>query len=264
MKRPEHTSSAAGSAPPARWPVANAESIASSPAADSDRCRSAQLAAPSARAVQLALKRCLDLCVGALLLVLLSPVLGAAAIIVRLDSPGPVLFRQTRIGRRGRRFEMLKLRTMVCDATDDLHRELVLPMLRSCADDAAERGAIPERRIHKLANDPRITRAGRWLRRTSLDELPQLFNVLRGEMSLVGPRPPMPYEYDAYAAWQLERLEMPQGMTGLWQVSGRSYLSYRRMHELDIEYVRRWSLWLDLRILAKTVRAVFVDAEPTV
>jgi len=158
---------------------------------------------------------------------------------------------------------MLKLRTMVRDASDDLHRELVLPMVRSCGDIAAERGALSERRIYKLANDPRITRAGRWLRRTSLDELPQLFNVLRGEMSLVGPRPPMTYEYDAYAAWQLERLEMPQGMTGLWQVSGRSYLSYRRMHELDIEYVRRWSLWLDLKILAMTLRAVVVDAEPT-
>ena len=185
------------------------------------------------------------------------------AIIVRLDSPGPVFFRQTRIGRRGRPFEMLKFRTMVRDASDDLHRELVLPW---CGAVPAMRPSAVRFRSVGSTSWPTI-RASRvpavGCGGPRLDELPQLFNVLRGEMSLVGPRPPMIYEYDAYAAWQLERLEMPQGMTGLWQVSGRSYLSYRRMHELDIEYVRRWSLWLDLRILAKTVRAVFVDAEPS-
>lgn len=221
------------------------------------------VAAPVAQKRHLALKRCLDLGIGTLALVVLSPILALVAIIIRLDSPGPVLFRQTRIGKGGRPFEMWKFRTMARDAADDLHRELVLPLVRSCAGDAPERSAVPARRIYKLTNDPRITRAGRWLRRTSLDELPQLFNVLRGEMSLVGPRPPVTYEFDAYDAWQLERLEMPQGMTGLWQVSGRSRLSYRRMHELDIEYVRRWSLWMDLKILAMTLRAVVVDAEPT-
>jgi len=111
-------------------------------------------------------------------------------------------------------------------------------------------------------DDPRITRVGRWLRRSSFDELPQLFNVVRGEMSLIGPRPPVPYEYEAYQPWQLERFEMPQGMTGLWQVSGRNRVTYRRMHELDIEYVRRWSLWLDVKILVATLRAVVVDGEP--
>jgi lipopolysaccharide/colanic/teichoic acid biosynthesis glycosyltransferase len=126
-----------------------------------------------------------------------------------------------------------------------------------------QRAEGPPRRINKLAGDPRITRVGRWLRKTSLDELPQLFNVLRGEMSLVGPRPPLPYEYEAYEEWQLERLHMPQGMTGLWQVSGRNRVAYRRMHELDIEYVRGWSLRLDLAILAATLRAVVVDGEPT-
>ncbi len=196
-------------------------------------------------------------------LILLSPILVLVAIIVRLDSPGPVFFRQTRMGMRGRPFVMWKFRTMVRDAPDEPHRDLVLPLLRDCAADPPERGHAPVGRIYKLADDPRITRAGRWLRTTSLDELPQLFNVLRGDMSLVGPRPPVTYEYDAYAAWQLERLEMPQGMTGLWQVSGRNRLSYRRMHELDIDYVRRWSLWLDVKILAMTVRAVVVDREPT-
>ena len=161
----------------------------------------------------------------------------------------------------GRRFEIWKFRTMVRGAPDDLHRDLVLPLVRAPAGDEPERGST---RIYKLAADPRITRVGRWLRRTSLDELPQLFNVLRGEMSLVGPRPPVIYEYEAYSRWQLERLEMPQGMTGLWQVSGRNRLSFRRMHELDIEYVRSWSLWLDLKILALTLRAVVVDGEPTV
>src|SRR5260370_31764369 len=125
---------------------------------------------------------------------------------------------------------------MVCDATGELPRDLVLPLVRGGASDALVGNVGPAPRFYKLAGDPRITRAGRWLRRTSLDELPQLVNVLRGEMSLVGPRPPMTYEYEAYDVWQLERLAMPQGMTGLWQVSGRSYVSYRRMHELDLQY----------------------------
>ena len=210
----------------------------------------------------LRLKRWMDLVIGVPALIVLSPVLALVAIIVRLDSPGPVLFRQNRIGMGGRPFAIWKFRTMIPDAADALHRDLVLPLVRGCANDASEHGAEPARRIYKLADDPRITRAGRWLRKTSLDELPQLFNVLRGEMSLVGPRPPVTYEYDAYDPWQLERLKMPQGMTGLWQVSGRNRLSYRRMHELDIEYVRRWSLRLDLRILAMTLRAVIIDAEP--
>jgi lipopolysaccharide/colanic/teichoic acid biosynthesis glycosyltransferase len=149
---------------------------------------------------------------------------------------------------------MWKFRTMAHDASDDLHRDFARALVR---------GAEPARRIYKLADDPRITRVGRWLRKTSLDELPQLFNVLRGDMSLVGPRPPVTYEYDAYETWQLERFDMPQGMTGLWQVSGRNRVDYRRMHELDLEYVRGWSLWLDLKILAATLRAVVVDAEPT-
>src|SRR5262249_9735660 len=152
---------------------------------------------PLAQKRQLALKRGVDMCLGALALMLLSPLLVLIAIIVRFDSPGPVLFRQTRIGWRGRPFEMWKFRTMVPDAPDDLHRDLVLPLVRG------EGQANAERRIWKLTNDPRVTRAGRWLRRASLDELPQLVNVLRGEMSLVGPRPPTPYEFDAYDAWQL-------------------------------------------------------------
>jgi lipopolysaccharide/colanic/teichoic acid biosynthesis glycosyltransferase len=209
----------------------------------------------------LRLKRGIDLCLAALALVVLSPLLALIAIIIRLDSPGPAFFRQVRIGMGGRRFTMWKFRSMVHEAVEDLHRDLVLPLVRGCASEEAEH-AGRGRRIYKLADDPRITRVGRWLRKASLDELPQLFNVVRGDMSLVGPRPPITYEYEAYDAWQLERLDMPQGMTGLWQVSGRNRLSYWRMHDLDIEYVRNWSLWLDLKILLRTLRAVFVDAEP--
>lgn len=196
----------------------------------------------------------MDLCLGATALIALSPLLAVIALVVRLDSPGPAFFRQTRIGLRGRPFSMWKFRTMVRDAPDHLHRDHVLGLMR---------GTEPTRSMHKLADDLRITRVGRWLRGTSLDELPQLFNVLRGEMSLVGPRPPVTYEYEAYEDWQHERFDMPQGMTGLWQVSGRNRVTYRRMHELDIEYVRSWSVWLDLRILAATLRAVVVDGEPT-
>ena len=233
----------------------------SSASVDSDRDRSPELATPEARVGHLRLKRWIDLCFGSLVLVLLSPLLAVIAILIRLDSPGPALFRQTRIGMRRRPFEMWKFRTMVRGAPDDPHRDLVLPLVRGCAGEELA-GAESTRRIYKLADDRRITRVGHWLRRTSLDELPQLVNVLRGEMSLVGPRPPVTYEYEAYDAWQLQRFEMPQGMTGLWQVSGRNRVSYRRMCELDIEYVLTWSLWLDLKILAKTVRAVVLDTEP--
>jgi lipopolysaccharide/colanic/teichoic acid biosynthesis glycosyltransferase len=230
----------------------------SSPSVDSERERSSDLARADAHGLRL--KRWMDVCVSAASILALAPVLALVAVIIRLDSPGPAIFRQTRIGKGGRRFEMWKFRTMVRGAPDDPHRDLVRALARSCAVDAHDVG--PTMRLYKLADDARITRVGGWLRRTSLDELPQLFNVLRGEMSLVGPRPAVTYEYDAYAPWQLERCAMPQGMTGLWQVSGRNRLSYRRMHELDIEYVRRWSLWLDLRILAMTLRAVVVDGEP--
>jgi lipopolysaccharide/colanic/teichoic acid biosynthesis glycosyltransferase len=240
--------------------------------ADADRRSAALWAADQPRAIiaerplkrlRLFVKRCTDVLVAAVALTILAPLLALIAITIQLDSPGPAIFRQTRIGRRGRRFEMWKFRTMVQGASDDLHRALVLSLVRGCTAADADRAAAPSRRSHKLANDPRITRVGRWLRKSSLDELPQLVNVLRGEMSLVGPRPPVTYEYEAYEPWQLERLAVPQGMTGLWQVSGRNRVSYRRMHDLDVEYVRTWSLWLDVKILVRTLRAVVVDAEPT-
>jgi exopolysaccharide biosynthesis polyprenyl glycosylphosphotransferase len=212
-----------------------------------------ELTTPALKGRQLLVKRALDL-VGALgALVLATPLMLVLAAAIRLDSPGPAIFGQERIGSGGRRFRMLKFRTMRHGASDSAHRDLIR---RLQADDVA---ATPTA-VYKLVNDDRITRLGRWLRRTSLDELPQLFNVLRGEMSLVGPRPPVPYEFEAYDHWQFDRLQVKPGMTGLWQVSGRSRLSFRQMCELDVEYVRRWSLWLDLQILVRTIPVVLFNS----
>jgi lipopolysaccharide/colanic/teichoic acid biosynthesis glycosyltransferase len=169
------------------------------------------------------------------------------------------LFGQERIGVGGRRFRVLKFRTMYHGVPDTAHRELVSMMLRGEEANAVQIGPDGEPAF-KLTNDVRVTRVGRWLRRRSLDELPQLINVLRGEMSLVGPRPPLAYEFEQYEPWQFQRLQMRPGMTGLWQVSGRNRLSYRRMCELDLEYVRDWSLWLDIRILLRTIPVVLSNS----
>src|SRR5579885_2053947 len=190
------------------------------------------------------MKRCMDLLLAGIGVVLLAPVFIIIAILVKLDSPGPILFRSERPGRHGKHFKMLKFRTMVVGAAKDT-------LLKG------EAGA-QERGILKLKDDRRITRVGRWLRRLSLDELPQLFNVLKGEMSLVGPRPPIPAEVAQYEPWHLKRLEVPPGLTGLWQVSGRSELSFDEMVLLDIYYIETWSLGLDLRILLKTLPAVLL------
>ncbi|MGH9507215.1 MAG: exopolysaccharide biosynthesis polyprenyl glycosylphosphotransferase, partial [Terriglobales bacterium] len=188
----------------------------------------------------LAIKRAADLGASALLLVVLSPLLAATAAAVMLDSPGPALFSQVRCGLRGRAFRIYKFRSMVADAEE-----------RKAALAAANEMSGP---VFKLAGDPRITRVGRWLRKTSLDELPQLWNVLRGEMSLVGPRPPLPAEVKEYHLESLHRLAMKPGMTGLWQVSGRSAIrDFGDWVELDARYIRRWSLWLDGKILFRTI-----------
>jgi exopolysaccharide biosynthesis polyprenyl glycosylphosphotransferase len=188
-------------------------------------------------------KRVLDVLVAFWLLVALAPVLTVIALLVRLDSPGPVIFRQIRVGRNGRYFRFLKFRGMVEDAEARL-REV------ECFNEA-------DGPIFKMREDPRVTRVGRVLRRTSLDELPQLWNVLRGEMSLVGPRPPLPSEVDRYEPWQRNRLLTKPGMTGLWQTSGRSDIGFERMVQLDLQYIEHWSLWLDLRILLATIGVVF-------
>jgi lipopolysaccharide/colanic/teichoic acid biosynthesis glycosyltransferase len=177
--------------------------------------------------------------------------------LVRLDSPGPALFRQERVGSGGRRFRVLKFRTMRDGASDTPHREFVRRLQAGDESSTAQASGGPA--VYKLVNDERVTRLGRWLRRTSLDELPQFINVLRGEMSLVGPRPPLPYEFEAYDLWQFDRLQVKPGITGLWQVSGRNLLSYRQMCELDVHYVRTWSLLLDIRILLRTIPVVLLN-----
>jgi exopolysaccharide biosynthesis polyprenyl glycosylphosphotransferase len=184
-------------------------------------------------------KRTFDLAVSALVLLALLPLLAAIALAIRLTTPGPALFRQQRVGLRRRPFMMLKFRTMVTGA------ELMLT-------DLASRNEA-DGPLFKVRGDPRVTRIGRWLRRYSLDELPQLWNVLRGEMSLVGPRPPLPREVQAYEEWQLDRLEVRPGITGLWQVSGRSNLCFDEYVRLDLFYIENWSLSYDLFILAKTI-----------
>jgi len=189
-----------------------------------------------------AAKRVADRVLAVLALLVLSPLLLALALAVRLDSPGPAIFRQQRVGRDDTRFTMWKLRTMRTDAEEVLS-DLV----------AANEGSGP---LFKMREDPRVTRVGRWLRRTSLDELPQLVNVALGHMSLVGPRPALPSEVDSYPPEVRHRLAVAPGMTGLWQVSGRSDLPWDEAVRLDQEYVDTWSIGLDLRIIARTLRAV--------
>jgi exopolysaccharide biosynthesis polyprenyl glycosylphosphotransferase len=218
-----------------------------------------QLSAPSLRLWQLCLKRVFELALTTVGLLVVAPVMLLIAAAVRLESPGPVFFRQERVGSGGRSFRVFKFRTMYNGVPDTPHRELVTRMLRG--DDAgAAHVAQDGTPVYKLVGDSRVTGIGRWLRRTSLDELPQLFNVFAGDMSLVGPRPPLPYEVAEYDHWQFDRLQVRPGITGLWQVSGRNQFSYRQMCELDLEYVRRWSLWLDVKILFKTVPVVLANS----
>lgn len=198
-------------------------------------------------------KRGLDLVIAGAALVLLSPLLLAAAILVRLSSPGPILFRQTRVGEGERPFTILKFRTMYADADDRLHREFNRRELLGDAATVAENG------IFKPQADPRLTPVGAVLRRYSIDELPQLLNVLRGEMSLVGPRPSLPWEVELFTPEQRRRHRCRPGITGLWQVSGRNRLSMQEMLSLDLAYAERSSLWLDLAILLRTPRAVLLD-----
>ncbi len=213
-----------------------------------------EVTTPALKGRQLLVKRAVDVAGALVGLTILGPGMLLIALAIRLDSPGPALFGQERIGTGGRRFRVLKFRTMRHGVPDTAHRDLIR---RLQTDDRA----APEKgQVFKLVNDERVTRVGRWLRRTSLDELPQLLNVLRGEMSLVGPRPPLAYEFEGYDHWQFDRLQLRPGITGLWQVSGRSRLSYQQMCELDVEYVRRWSLALDVEILLRTIPVVLFNS----
>jgi exopolysaccharide biosynthesis polyprenyl glycosylphosphotransferase len=190
----------------------------------------------------LAAKRAFDVLASTLVLLIASPVLAAVAIAIKLDSPGPVFFRQRRVGLNGRTFEIVKFRSMYVDA------EARQEALR-----ARNEMSGP---VFKMTDDPRVTRIGRCIRRTSLDEFPQFFNVLRGDMSIVGPRPPIPAEVRQYKRWQRRRLSMKPGITCIWQVSGRNEIDFERWMELDLEYIDRWSLWNDLHICLRTIPAV--------
>jgi lipopolysaccharide/colanic/teichoic acid biosynthesis glycosyltransferase len=193
---------------------------------------------------QLRAKRALDLVLAVILLLMLIPILVVLAALVCIDSPGPVLFRQRRIGAGGRTFVMYKFRTMYNQADTEVHAAYYRELIR---------GAAPPRNgLFKVADDQRVTPLGRILRRFSLDELPQLFNVLSGDMSLVGPRPPIPYEVDEYGPRERLRLRVVPGLTGLWQVSGRSRLTFQEMIDLDLRYIDHWSIWLDLWIMLRT------------
>jgi lipopolysaccharide/colanic/teichoic acid biosynthesis glycosyltransferase len=219
--------------------------------------------------VYLIAKRWMDI-LGALALIILTlPMMMLIAIAIKLDSPGPVIFTQERVGanvrgKGGRKswevssFTILKFRTMRHNVSPELHRQFIEAMIKR--DDARlaelNGGQLDDKNKYKMVNDPRITRVGRILRKTSLDELPQLFNVLRGEMSLVGPRPAIPYEIDMMPERYLERLAAKPGFTGWWQVEGRSQVEFEEMIQMDVWYIRHANLWLDLEILLKTPIAV--------
>ncbi|HEV3365344.1 MAG TPA: sugar transferase [Acidimicrobiia bacterium] len=195
-----------------------------------------------------ALKRGIDVIAALVLLLVTLPLLVAAVVAIRLTSPGPALFRQRRLGTRGRPFTLYKLRTMALDTCDAVHQAYVADLIGGRAQ--------PINGVFKLGRDQRVTLVGALLRRYSIDELPQLWNVLRGDMSLVGPRPPLPREAALYDARMWERLQVKPGLTGLWQVSGRCKLSFDEMVELDLRYARSWSVWLEIKILMRTPLAV--------
>jgi exopolysaccharide biosynthesis polyprenyl glycosylphosphotransferase len=198
-------------------------------------------------------KTALDLCLGSILLVFAAPVMILIAIAIRLTSSGPAILAQERVGHLGNSFKMYKFRTMYENAKDERHREYVQNWMKNQAHTESN-----GQKIFKITNDDRITPFGQLLRRHSLDELPQILNVLKLEMSIVGPRPAMPYELEGYSPWHLERLEGPPGLTGPWQVNGRNHLSFDEMVQLDVNYLRNWSPLRDLALIARTVPAMLL------
>jgi lipopolysaccharide/colanic/teichoic acid biosynthesis glycosyltransferase len=219
-------------------------------------------------------KRCLDFSLALLALLLLSPLLLVVALLVRLTSRGPIFFRQQRVGYNGRRFTMFKFRSMYVDSDESLHRAAYEQFFRGERADGkvgeavsqkpmnrapGQKGAAstaPRHKHFRYWTDPRVTFLGYLLRRTSIDELPQLFNVLRGEMSIVGPRPPIPYEVEFYNSWHLGRLDTLPGITGFWQIYGRGRVSFERMVQMDLEYIEKQTFWYDLKLLCLTIPAV--------
>ncbi len=199
-------------------------------------------------------KRLVDISGAALAIIVLWPLMLLIALGVKLSSKGPILFKQQRVGYGGGLFTFFKFRTMSQDSDDLVHRSYVTQLIKGEPNLINNNEA--QKPMYKLDDDMRITRLGRILRLWSLDELPQLFNVLKGDMSLVGPRPPIPYEVNQYSAWHLQRLDAVPGITGLWQTTGRSRTTFSEMVRLDIQYIRNWSLWFDFKILLHTLRVV--------
>lgn len=198
--------------------------------------------------IPLYVKRGMDI-IGSLLgLILFSPFFIIIPILIKISSKGPALYKQERIGLFGQKFAFLKFRTMLASCSESRHQEYVKDLINNKDDNG-----IGQNGVYKMSDDSRVTAIGRFLRRSSLDELPQFINVLKGEMSLVGPRPPIPYECEYYKIWHMQRvIEVKPGITGLWQVEGRSSCSFNEMVRLDLKYIEDWSLWLDIKILIKT------------
>lgn len=199
------------------------------------------------------LKRVIDIAGSLFLLCLLAPLMMVVALAIKLNSKGPVIFRHVRVGQHGKPFSFWKFRSMYVDNDAAIHKDYVTNFI------SRGQPASETEPVYKITNDPRITPVGGFMRKTSLDEIPQLWNVLRGEMSLVGPRPPLPYELDCYALWHRRRIfEAKPGITGLWQVTGRSRTTFNEMVRLDLRYVQQWSIWLDIKILLQTPKAVLM------
>ena len=211
------------------------------------------------RKLLLHVKRAIDVLGSLVALVLCLPVFLVIALAIRLTSRGPVFFRQVRLGQYGQRFTFLKFRSMYVNNDHKIHQEYVQQFILGAK--GAEQTTKGQQKIFKLTSDPRITRVGRFLRNTSLDEIPQFINVLTGKMSLVGPRPPLPYEFEKYDLWHKHRLlGVKPGITGPWQVGGRSRVTFDEMVRLDIRYARTWSLWLDIKIILQTPKAMVLGS----
>jgi lipopolysaccharide/colanic/teichoic acid biosynthesis glycosyltransferase len=205
--------------------------------------------------IELALKRGVDILGAVTGLLVFSPIMLITVLLIKVTSSGPVIYKQNRFGKKGARFPFYKFRSMYSNVDDQIHREYVTNLIKGELEKINQGDG--EQPLYKMKSDSRVTPVGKIIRKTSIDELPQFLNVLKGEMSLVGPRPPLPYEVEKYEPWHLRRiLEVKPGITGLWQVDGRSKTSFDDMVRMDLRYVQNWSLWLDIKILLKTVRAV--------
>ncbi len=201
-------------------------------------------------------KRVIDVVGSLLAIIVFSPIFIIAAAAIKYNSKGPVLFKQKRLGQYGKAFTFLKFRSMYVNNDPTIHKEYVEKLIKA---GGAENGSTngngdsPDGQVFKIQDDPRITKVGKFLRRTSLDEFPQFFNVLKGDLSLVGPRPPIPYEMENYEVWHRRRIyDMKPGLTGIWQVEGRSRTTFNEMVRLDLYYMKNWSLWLDIKLLCQT------------